>query len=308
MTHIYNKSIATKELVYAKTGVPPEQGVTTGDIYRTEDTGLLLESRGDVTDGKQDFRLSDEGNPKSSLDNGNFNLALIYGWINNNSRYENGDAWVSYDGAKWVVGYLAESHFESDPCDSLVHPEDAIGWVSLLNGSAGGQGVIADGDIAIYEPRNWLHNGVILVKDQLEKFVLTNIPIGQEVEITHEGGRLEKYISGDINDSHSWVDIISTFYIVVTDIGNRAGFEINNIPINRLGITNIGWVKINQPIPFEGEDIAIVITAIDGKATTPILVSGDKEVDTTIYGNGSFMYLSHLAGIRNVILSTTHEP
>ena len=182
-------AIADKATAYALTGV------AVGTVYKTDDTGQVLESRGDSQNGKADFRFV--GNPQTSVSDGSNPIPLDYFWDEALGKYADSrpsagyNSWVEYLGGRWVFGYQPYGYFESDPCASSVHPADATGWAAFDNGYGIGQGTI-DG-VGIYEPRNWKHDDTILVYDNDEKQLLTNLPDTQQVEVVGEGGRIERY-------------------------------------------------------------------------------------------------------------------
>ena len=181
-------AVADKATAYALTGV------AVGTVYKTADTGQILEKVDHVPAIQQGFVISDAGSPVGF---GSIDLTLgVFEVTPANGNYANSvtDAAVEYGGGIWTIlsGGSIPS-FESDPCASTVHPTDATGWTTV-NGATG---TIADvTGITVLEPRNWKHDGTILVRDNDEKQLLTNLPDTQQVEIVGEGGRIERF-NGD---------------------------------------------------------------------------------------------------------------
>ena len=74
----------------------------------------------------------------------------------------------------------------------------------------------------------------------LTKLALTDIQPGQEVLITEEANRLEKYIGGDIDDDANWIVLRNTFELLVT-VTELNGVKINGIVTTQDIQINIGW-------------------------------------------------------------------
>jgi hypothetical protein len=176
--------IADKATAYALTGV------AVGTVYKTTDTGQILEYRGQLA--ASSFTISDAGSPEDASAN---SLAgdYVYNPTFDSFDHANGFMNVQYSGGRWKVQWTGTAYFQSALCASTVHPADATVW-EIQNAATGS---IADGTgVTITEPRNWKHDGVILVTDNDEKQLLTNLPDTQQVEVVGEGGRLERY-NGD---------------------------------------------------------------------------------------------------------------
>jgi len=181
-------SIANKEAAYALTGV------AVGTVYKTEDTGQILE-RAAKLDLAADFVIV--GNAAGML---GVTLAGTYSadtvgqnsppssdvgylgfYCNENSSGNNMS--VTYESGKWIIKGSMQA-FES--AGGEAHPADVTAWTAL----SGATGTIDS--VTRNEPRNWKHDGTILVYDNDEKILLTNLPDGQQVKIVGEGGRIEQ--------------------------------------------------------------------------------------------------------------------
>ncbi len=185
-------SIANKEAAYALTGV------AAGTVYKTEDTGQILE-RAAKLDLAADFVIV--GNAAGML---GVTLAGTYSadtvgqnsppssdvgylgfYCNENSSGNNMS--VTYESGKWIIKGSMQA-FES--AGGEAHPADVTAWTAL----SGATGTIDS--VTRNEPRNWKHDGTILVYDNDEKQLLTNLPDGQQIEVVGEGGRIERF-NGD---------------------------------------------------------------------------------------------------------------
>ena len=184
-------SIANKEAAYALSGV------AAGTVYKTEDTGQVLEKVGHVPAIQQTFNISDAGSPTGWI-GANDLVAMKYVWDDASGKFLGEDdsyiAEVVYDTDRWHQKSMLSTNFTSPVCDESTHPADVVGAWTKVHASAAG--TIADGAVTMDEPRNWKHDGTILVTDNDEKQLLTNLPDGQQVEIVGEGGRIERF-NGD---------------------------------------------------------------------------------------------------------------
>lgn len=186
-------SIANKEAAYALTGV------AAGTVYKTEDTGQVLEKVDHVPAIQQSFIIGTDGDPKTYA---SASLAGLWAWDGSNNKFAHEDDDVSdgmtHNGSYWTITYTSFGQFDSAPCDASVHPADATPWVISADPIAQGTGSL--NEIDIYEPRNWKHDGTILVRDNDDKILLTNLPDGQQVEIVGEGGRIEQLPASPLPD------------------------------------------------------------------------------------------------------------
>lgn len=200
--------IADKEAAYALTGV------AAGTVYKTEDTGQVMEYMGDLFPLTRDFDISDVGSPREAGANddlwgrylwdasvGEFTHEFDISRIDN-SLPEVVDAQIYHDGINWILRASGGDGFTAPASPASVHPADVVGeWVS-----SGGpyQGTIDGVDNTKEEPEtmpnNWKMDGVILVRDNNEKQLLTNLPDVQQVEIVEEGGRVERYSGNKSGD------------------------------------------------------------------------------------------------------------
>jgi|11_taG_2_1085331.scaffolds.fasta_scaffold00082_36 hypothetical protein len=182
--------IANKEAAYALTGV------AVGAVYKTEDTGQMMGYMGDPS--TDSFDIVGDGAGMMGVDMAGFfsDIEDPYGYgpesdAGYSSFYALNDSGnnqsATYESGKWILSGSVQA-FES--AGGEAHPADVITWTAL----SGATGTIDS--VTRNEPRNWKHDGVILVTDNDEKILLTNLPDGQQVEIVGEGGRLERY-NGD---------------------------------------------------------------------------------------------------------------
>jgi len=181
-------SIANKEAAYALTGV------AAGTVYKTTDTGQILE-RAAKLDLASDFVIVGnaagmmgvtlagtysadtvgQNSPPSS------DVGYLGFYCNENSGGNNMS--VTYESGKWIIKGSMQA-FES--AGGEAHPADVTAWTAL----SGATGTIDS--VTRNEPRNWKHDGTILVYDNDEKILLTNLPDDQQVKIVGEGGRIEQ--------------------------------------------------------------------------------------------------------------------
>jgi len=176
-------SIANKEAAYALTGV------AAGTVYKTEDTGQVMERRSTL-DIETSFNISDAGSP----DDGIGGLDGRYQWDDANNRFQfmgsNGAMYrIRHNGTAWILEWNeGMTVFTSPASASTVHPADVTGaWTAGI-----GTGTIDGDDVTANRLYNWKLDGVIQVFDNDEKQLLTNLPDGQQVEIVGEGRRIEQ--------------------------------------------------------------------------------------------------------------------
>jgi len=219
-------SIANKEAAYALTSV------AVGTVYKTEDTGQVLEKTGHVPAIQQSFKISDRGNPYNDRENpaSNPNYSFtgdsdLWVWNATNSRFEFLDLaeftnHITHNGTKWILQHHSDDLFGSPVCDASVHPADVVGdWTDVSVGMTRGE--ITTGDLTVYEPRNWKHDGTILVNDNDEKQLLTNLPDDQQVKIVGEGGRIEQLPPSPLPD-------IKRGFIISSDGNPRSSVSDGN--------------------------------------------------------------------------------
>jgi len=201
-------SIANKEAAYALTGV------AAGTVYKTTDTGQVLErtSRLDTAwDDGSEFLIQGgtytNGGVQELIPAGEVATAVYrktspadnYGYLAFSPAEVGSELWSLYEDASDVSGtagkwgikdeiFAGQAQWESVEDSDTVHPADAT-WVALNAG-------LAVPTLTKTEPRNWKHDGTILVNDNDEKQLLTNLPDGQQVKIVGEGGRIERF-NGD---------------------------------------------------------------------------------------------------------------
>jgi len=197
-------SIANKEAAYALTGV------AAGTVYKTTDTGQVLErtSRLDTAwDDGSEFLIQGgtytNGGVQELIPAGEVATAVYrktslihnYGYLAFSPAEVGSELWSLYEDASDVSGtagkwgikdeiFAGQAQWESVEDSDTVHPADAT-WVALNAG-------LTVPTLTKTEPRNWKHDGTILVNDNDEKILLTNLPDGQQVKIVGEGGRIEQ--------------------------------------------------------------------------------------------------------------------
>ena len=207
-------TIADKATVYALTGV------AVGTVYKTDDTGQIMEYMGDVLprysgftlaglsavdqDGKfyngtYSFRGMIDGSLTFRCDDAENAAGVPQGfaqdfWLTGNT-WQAG-AWSSGSGLMDRVNYGQEANY-----NGYAHPDgnDGAGGDGYYNNSGTGADILQT-DFTRTDtesnPYNWKINGVVSVFDNDEKQLLTNLPDTQQVEVVGEGGRIERY-NGD---------------------------------------------------------------------------------------------------------------
>ena len=173
-------AIADKATAYALTGV------AVGTVYKTDDTGQVLEKVDHVPAIQQSFTISDAGSP---LDNQGASISGLWQWNGSGYAHAISTGSFTHDGSRWRIQIGPFNSFYAADSADTVHPADATGWVTDA-----GTGTIDA--VTVLEPRNWKHDGTILVRDNDEKQLLTNLPDTQQVNIVGEGGRIERF-NGD---------------------------------------------------------------------------------------------------------------
>jgi len=218
--------IADKASVYALTGV------TVGTVYKTDDTGQVMEYLGDVLPLYGGFTIAgSSGIDSTNLGyNGDYVFAGIvesykvfrstttaqqFGILNGNT----------YAGSATVGGYFLG---HNELTGNSVHPADVVTWTADFGFGSLLQSEFTKADPAS-NPYNWKMDGVVSVFDNDEKQLLTNLPDTQQVEVVGEARRLERY-NGDN------AGLLTT--VVVTAAGNDgivqplAGSYVYNVSSN----------------------------------------------------------------------------
>lgn len=181
------KVIADKTAAYALTGV------AVGAVYRTADTGQIMEYLGDVLPKYNSFTIAgSNGIGAGSLTiNGRYSYNVVTGtWLHEDSANTNR---FLFGFSIYEVGVEGAAHFYDDGSPATTgNPATALSW-----DVADGTGVLQPSEFTIADPAsnpfNWKINGVVNVFDNDEKQLLTNLPDGQQVEIVGEGGRIERF-------------------------------------------------------------------------------------------------------------------
>ena len=194
-------SIANKEAAYALTGV------AVGTVYKTEDTGQIMEYMGKRNAGISDVLYIDTDYLFNTLPAGDNPSLTVRGYYHRRPTKNNGDTRPSFvrdDGAilfsangdVWDLGHndggglYISSEYNPDPTDIV-----GTSW-NNNGGMSNHPQTIAFSDFPEMYPNNWKHDGVLLVNDNDEKQLLTNLPDGQQIEVVGEGGRIERF-NGD---------------------------------------------------------------------------------------------------------------
>tara|TARA_R110000803_G_scaffold136034_1_gene203006 strand:- start:38342 stop:39715 length:1374 start_codon:yes stop_codon:yes gene_type:complete len=176
-------AVADKETAYALTGI------SAGALYETTDTGQILEKTSHVLAIAQSFNISDAGSPEAF---GSLDCSGIWNRDATLVQYnaENSSAVMVHDGTSWVIKPSNKASFTAPASANTVHPADVAGaWTT----DAFGTGTIGSGAVTVYEPRNWKHDGVLLVENNDEKLLLVNLPDTQQTKVVGEGGRVERF-------------------------------------------------------------------------------------------------------------------
>ena len=185
-------SIANKEAAYALTGV------AAGTVYKTDDTGQVMEYRGkrdalsDVIYVDSDYIFSDSpvgDNPSTDVRGYYYRT----GTINEKPAFTRSDGAVIEWWTEWGISPYtnAQSNTGVYSMEDVADPLLVVGGWSA-NAVTNSPQTVALGDSPELHPNNWKMDGVIGVYDNDEKILLTNLPDGQQVEITGEGGRIEQ--------------------------------------------------------------------------------------------------------------------
>ena len=190
-------SIANKEAAYALTGV------AVGTVYKTEDTGQIMEYMGKRNAGISDVLYIDTDYLFNTLPAGDNPSLTVRGYYHRRPTKNNLDTRPSFvrdDGAilfsangdVWDLGHndggglYIHSEYNPDPTDIV-----GTSW-NNYGGMSNHPQTIAFSDFPEMYPNNWKHDGVLLVNDNDEKQLLTNLPDDQQVKIVVEGGRIEQ--------------------------------------------------------------------------------------------------------------------
>ena len=197
--------IADKETAYALTGV------AVGTVYKTDDTGQSLEflDRFPLPDIKINHPVGTTDFPPNTL----MPYANQY---NGKGNYTPTNIYCQWSGTKWEIWNSGLS-VEWESTEDVASPDLVTTWTAV---SAAAQAIdpLTSAMVHVYEPRNWKHDGVILVRDNDEKQLLTNLPDTQQVEVVGEGGRVERF-NGD--GARSATQDFTT--VEITAAGNDAG-------------------------------------------------------------------------------------
>ena len=179
-------SIANKEAAYALTGV------AAGTVYKTEDTGQIAEYRGAMSN---DDNFTIVGSAVGLIGNaiaGHYTREADfydgrYKWTNDSGTgvriyHEYGKWWIED-----MMGSFSATSVGQD------HPSKVATWTTT---SGSGTITSVTKDAPESNPLNWKLDGVISVNTNTEKQALTDLPIGQQVNVALEGGRIERF-NGD---------------------------------------------------------------------------------------------------------------
>jgi hypothetical protein len=104
------------------------------------------------------------------------------------------------------------------------------------------------------------------------KLLLTNISVGDRAFITNEGGRLEEYLGGDIDDDESWLVLIDTVEIIIFN-DDTYGFPVtvNGVVCDYYTLTNAGWAKTGDVITIELDPDAVAAGGSDPGQHYPVI-------------------------------------
>jgi hypothetical protein len=196
-------AVADKATAYALTGV------AVGTVYETADTGQIMEYLGDTQSKEIRANIVITGgtfttaSPVAVASGGGDTFALpnaIAGYYDASAQdldaLVGGDWMLALDGdgnGKWALSdqymFGSDSFVSVENADS-VHPADAT-WIPIYQGVTAPTVTRSETNESI--PNNWKINGVVSVYDNDEKQLLTNLPDTQQVEVTGEAGRIERF-------------------------------------------------------------------------------------------------------------------
>lgn len=235
--------IADAAAAYALTGV------AVGTVYKTADTGQIMECRGRLATSS--FVISGNGAGMMGVTIAGFyqNIADPIGaapvsdagypsfYIANEDKTGtqlNNNQSVTYESGYWWIKGSTDA-FKST-AGGEAHPADVVAW-TLQSGASG-----TVDSVVVNDPHNWKHDGTILVYDNDEKQLLVDLPDTQQVEVVGEGGRIERfngdnagsnfpftsggsfYINGGTYDNGGTQDLTSGNQLVVCNTANSAQY------------------------------------------------------------------------------------
>lgn len=156
--------------------------------------------------------------------------SLGYAWFISGAGYAENNAAGSYP---WLLPVGNFIDFESGSITSITElPQEAI-------------------------PSNWVNESagnLISLPIDFFKTLLTDLPVGQLVDVINEANRLERFLGGDASNQANWQVLRNTIYLTFADLIGGGPIVVNGVTVPLEATQGIGWVSVGEEIATDYSD------------------------------------------------------